>query len=699
MLVAHIRNNPDGTQNSQSICEHCHHVAELASNYASSFSADKIAYYTGMYHDVGKYSDAFQRRIHGSSEMVDHSTAGTIETWNTHTHAGLIASFCIGGHHSGLPDYGSRFDMSSDGTLLGKLKRTPEPYDVFKDEISLDPPIVTEVFHEVRELYFLIRMVFSALVDADYTDTEFFLHNNLVEKLEYDSLSVLDRLLDNYVSKWKNPQNDLDRKRSLIKQAVIDRAEEERSIFTLTVPTGGGKTITSVAFALKHALANGLERVIYVIPYTSIIEQTQRVFEDIFGENNVIAHYANVEYSNSDLDLTKQRYLACENWEAPIIITTSVQFFESLYSNRPSQSRKLHNIANSVVIFDEAQMLPQTYIRPCVLAITELVKRYRCSAILCTATQPSLNRIISEYVPNIAIQELCPNDLFVDSVFRRVKYQQCGQLSDTELAELLQRSKQVLCIVNTRKQAQLIYRLLPCDGKYHLSTWMTPEHRRKVIDAIRLRLDQGLECRVVSTSLIEAGVDIDFPIVYRELAGLDSIIQAGGRCNREGKRSENESVVRIFNCHSTSSSIEKNISATKRVLRDTNEIASKMAISSYFDFLLYTLVQPSDLDIKCIAERMDKLAFATINNEFELIEGNDYSIYIPDFSNEKTFSELKKNGPTKSLFRKLGRYSVSVSHKVFQKLISEGKVEQIADNAAILNDMSFYSPNIGLVVM
>ena len=697
MKLAHRKKNEDGSVLSQSIQDHCRNVANMAKEFAHAFDAEDMAYYSGMLHDVGKYSDAFQRRLNGSSERVDHSTAGAQAAWNSKTPAGVMAAFCIGGHHSGLPDLGSRYDDASMGTLFGKLSRAPEPFDEYRHEIDAKTPQLPDWAARGYNPYFFTKMLYSSLVDADYLDTEAFMSNGTVTRNQGEPLADLSAKLNRYIAPWKNPTTELNRRRSEIMEAVTSKYTEARGLFSLTVPTGGGKTITSVAFALRHALEHGMRRIIYVIPYTSIIEQTQKIFEEIFGESNVVAHYANVEYAHSESDTDDYRYLATENWDAPIILTTSVQFFESLYGNRPSKCRKLHNIANSVIIFDEAQMLPVPFMRPCVLAIAQMVQNYRCSAVLCTATQPALNPILHELAPELQIAELCPDSFFSDPVFKRVQYRRIGKVSDESLVQWISGHSEVLCIVNSRRQAQELYRQLPKEGRYHLSTWMTPEHRRRTLDIIRKRLLTGQTCRVISTSLIEAGVDIDFPVVYRALAGLDSILQAGGRCNREGKRSPEESIVNIFETEQKNhGTIEQNCSAAQRTLSRQTDPASKEAIRSYFDFLLYTLKNKSALDQKKILEEMQKLSFETIAREFRMIDGADCTVYIPCAESEALLKDLKTFGPSRGLLRKLGQYAVNVYERQFRLMLENGVIEQLAENTAILSDRSKYSKETGL---
>ena len=320
-----------------------------------------------------------------------------------------------------------------------------------------------------------------------------------------------------------------------------DKAKFPRQIFSLTVPTGGGKTLSSMAFALDHAVQHGLRRVIYAIPFTSIIEQNAEVFQDILGREQVLEHHCNFKERDEpeEAAYNRRRGLAAENWDTPVVVTTNVQFFESLFSNKTSRCRKLHNIARSVIVLDEAQAIPTEYLEPCLAALRELVDHYGCSVVLCTATQPALDDKSNLRTALPKIQELVDNPAKLYEELCRTDVSFIGRITDDELAGRLEEEQQVLCIVSTKPQAKALFeRLQKEEGVFHLSTNMYPQHRRRVLDSIRKRLKEKKSCRVVSTSLVEAGVDLDFPVVYRAMAGLDSIAQAAGRCNREGKMDE-----------------------------------------------------------------------------------------------------------------------------------------------------------------
>jgi CRISPR-associated endonuclease/helicase Cas3 len=689
----------------QSVAAHLLGTAELAAGFAAAFGAEDEGRRCGMLHDIGKYSDAFQRRINGSPERVDHSTAGA---WEAARLKDVCAAFCIAGHHGGLPDGGTKMDPPDGTTLHSRLNRAEhggiEDFGAFRREVDIpaaSPP--PALVGSARESLFFIRMLYSCLVDADYLDTESFMRGTDSDRGGFPPLEEYRERLLSHILPWlENPSGDLGEMRSEILRAAISVGDAPRGLFTFTAPTGSGKTVSSMAFALSHARALGLRRVVYVIPYCSIIEQTQSVFEDIFGDGSIVAHYSDVEYETGEYRAAGERdkrYLAAENWDAPVVLTTTVQFFESLFGSRPSRCRKLHNLAGSVLIFDEAQMLPAPYLRPCAAAISELIRNYGCSAVLCTATQPALDRLFEEFLSSAAPRELCPRRGEMYERFRRVRYERAGTLSDEALASRLAEHKQALCVVNRRDQAQELYAMLPEEGRFHLSTAMCPSDRRVKLDEIRARLKSGGVCRVVSTSLVEAGVDVDFPVVFRALAGLDSIVQAGGRCNREGTPGIVNGVVYIFESDRPAPRmLAQNIAAAKYALEKYPDPASPEAISAYFNKLFYFEKGMEALDAKEILKLCESGAFpfSEISARFRVIDSSQYSVYIPLPGSESLFSKLERFGPSRSVMRKLGQYAVGVYPEHYAELAGAGVVRGVAENAAVLEDMALYDRNTGL---
>ena len=698
--LAHI----SSSGSSQLLLDHLEGTARLAKDFALPFGGEEQAELAGLSHDIGKYSKAFQDRLHGNPMRVDHSTAGAVECWKLQQ---PFAAFAVAGHHGGLPNGGSRMDPSDKNTLHGRLKKQRDgllkPYNAWVQELTLPhaeiPDFLKQCNAELEPVFFT-RMLYSCLVDADFLDTETFMSGKRRESSAESIDSLWDKLQKN-LSGWFPPKGELNTQRCKILSQCIQAGETQApGLFTLTVPTGGGKTVASLSFALAHAKKHGLKRIIYVIPYTSIIEQTADKFRTILGEENVLEHHSNISYDLQDeaTPLTIQLANAAENWDMPVVVTTAVQFFESLYAYRSSQCRKLHNIAESVIVFDEAQMLPIPYLRPCVWAISQLVKNYKASALLCTATQPALDPLFHEFLPECTIQEICPASSFTAEVFQRVTFQKTGRLTWDELAARMNSCHQVLCIVNSRKSAQEVYQRLEGDGTYHLSTLMYPAHRWKQLTEIRKRLKQNLPCRVVSTSLIEAGVDVDFRTVFREQAGLDSILQAAGRCNREGKRPAAESFVYIFEGEGKVPLLFSTaIGAGKQVLARYEDISSPEAIHEYFRQLL-------DLKGKAAQDKerilpliqSEPFPFRTIAERFHLIDSPTRTIYIPLEEGAKLIGELQSGMVNRNTFRKLGRYSVSIYEQHFAALEQTGDLQILDSGDAVLRNLDLYSMKTGL---
>ncbi len=424
----------------QLLKEHLEGTAELAASFAAVFDAAEWGYLEGLCHDIGKYSQGFQKRILHNGKKVDHSTAGA-KLLKVQKNAAIL-SFCVAGHHTGLQNKGTGSNTADDNSLCGRLKKQLEgnlDYSAYKEDnlplnFNIAPaPIGQSDWYAAS---FFIRMLYSCLVDADFLDTEKFVSNAAVKRGEYEDIRILYEKLSCFIEGFKQPANELNKRRSDILSACLEKADNEPGLYSLTVPTGGGKTIASLAFALKHAVKYNKKRIIYVIPYTSIIEQNAGVFADILGSANIVEHHTNVIYDEADeaADIINCKKLATENWDAPIIVTTNVQFFESLYANKPSRCRKLHNIADSVIIFDEAQMLPVKFLKPCVRAIEELTVNYKTTAVLCTATQPPLGNFFSK---GINITEICPRVSEYYEQFKRVTYKVLHRLESEQLLAML----------------------------------------------------------------------------------------------------------------------------------------------------------------------------------------------------------------------------------------------------------------------
>ena len=697
--LAHIDNNNRG----QTVKEHLEGTARLARKFAESFGNGDWGYCCGILHDVGKYSEAFQERIRGSGRPVDHATAGAqlcLEKGGLYQ----FISYCIAGHHAGLPDYGGPYDTGSCSTLMGRKKKKIEDYSEYQEEIKI-PELTTDPFDSKEtenfdfSLSMFIRMLYSCLVDADFLDTEDFMTGGETERDSGESMESLLEELESYISEWllNSEKDTVNGRRTEILKHCLEQGVKEKGLFRLTVPTGGGKTVASLAFALKHAVSNHMERVIYVIPYTSIIEQNAQVFRRILGEENVLESHSNIDYGNSEE--WKPMQLAAENWDKPVIVTTNVQFFESLFGNKSSKCRKLHNIVNSVIVFDEAQMLPADYLKPCIAAMEELLARYGASIVLCTATQPALDIFFQR---NRKGTELCPRMEEQFRFFERVTFQNIGTVASENLSARLRKEKQALCIVNTRKKAQEIYRQLQGEGVYHLSTAMYPQHRKRILSKIREQLIQGEKCVLISTSLVEAGVDLDFQTVYRQLAGVDSIIQAAGRCNREGKRPPEKSIVSIFQFEEKEEvpGQRQQIDVARQMLKAGADITAPAEIEKYFSRLYH--IRGESLDKKKIMEEFlnCKYNFAAVGKEFKLIENNTKTILIPrEKDAEEILYQISQFGYTKNRMRRAAQYCIQVYDREFEILCGGGMVRQISPEAEDfyeLTEMSEYTEEMGL---
>lgn len=733
----------------QLLSNHLINVGCLAEEFAESFNCAEYGKAAGLLHDLGKYTVEFQKRLEGRHPKVDHATWGAKIALDKYGKCGNFVAYNIAGHHAGLANGAFREDKkltplkqrceNSNLPVLNSVWQT-EIESLLPQALAIPPLKVKTGFVSFQHT-FLSRMIFSCLVDADRLDTEKFCQ--LAENLPlsarggYPSLTELKTQFDQSLNALQQKDGEINQNRSAILSTVRHNAKTlEAGLFSLTVPTGGGKTLTSMAFALDHAEKYKKRRVIYVIPFTSIIEQNADVFRNQFGESYqhaIIEHHSafnDVEIKNPD-SRTKLK-MAMENWDAPIIVTTAVQFMESLFSNRPSQCRKLHRIANSIIILDEAQTLPLDLLRPCMAAIDELAINYGCSIVLCTATQPALReedgfvggfqnvRELAESEDRITLN---PQQLYKD--FQRVSVSHIGELDDKEIIQKLHENQQILCIVNTRRQAQLLYQgIADLEGSFHLSTYMCAMHRKAVLETIRETLKAGKYCRVVSTSLIEAGVDVDFPCVMRADAGLDSIAQAAGRCNREGNNEKEDSHVWVFTAkdHKPPHELETYASKMKEVMdiaEFKDDLLGLSAIKAYFSRVYWQkeIGQNSELDKYSILKelqdsKLDTLPFDWMAQKFKMISTTMKTVIVPyigldekspDNSAKDCIEQLKNLSEWESvgqLARKLQVYTISVPQHLAGQLIKIRALqyvqsERFGDQFLVLESDNMYEKNIG----
>ncbi len=702
----------------QKLRDHLQNVADLAADFAKPFGGEQWARIAGLWHDVGKFSDDFQRRIRGANVRVVHSEAGGHLAQQRMT-KGMERIFCwlIMGHHAGLADFGS---TESGAKALEPKMRTPEASNYIlqnvpeqvKNHLEPAPP---KVLLERGDVSFFIRMLFSCLLDADFLDTEAFMDEGR-KRLRQSTRPPLDELLnafDRHMTKFDNAEpvkvNKLRRK---VLEQCREAAEKEPSVFSLTVPTGGGKTLSSLAFALRHAVRHGKRRIIYVIPYTSIIEQTAAVFRGIPGfADSVLEHHCNLVADEDNKETSRAR-LATENWDAPIIVTTSVQFFESLYAAKTSQCRKLHNIVDSVVIFDEAQCLPPKFLRPAVFVIRELYRHYGVTPVLCTATQPVLDKTQNfdfKFKEGFEfVTEIVQNPDLLSHSLQRVQVERLRELEPVDYQyvadAILAENQSVLCIVNRKEEARLLSQLLPEEQTLHLSTNMCAEHRSQVLEKVKRRLNtKGETLFVISTSLVEAGVDVDFPVVYRALAGLDSIAQAAGRCNREGKLANLGKTV-VFTPINQPEYVKAPASLANGYMKPERlpDVFQPETFRGYFKERFFQLGEAA-LDENNIMELLGgplDFAFRTAAERFKLIDDKWQRPLIVPFEKAQELVDQSLEWDARSVFRKLQRYTISIPEKMMRLLLAEGYARELLPDfpgTYVLDDKRLYTGRFGFI--
>ena len=715
------------------LSSHLEGTGQRAADFLETVGRAEFGRSAGLLHDLGKYTQEFQARLAGGGR-VNHSTAGAkvaIERYGEKL--GKMLAFCIAGHHAGLANGAQGERISSLKDRCEAVLPTLDP--LWQQEISL-PESLPAPSIKLRDRVsagfcasFFIRMVFSALVDADFLDTEAYfaeLERNPKPRGQHPALGELRERLNAYLgtlTKQARASEVNDLRKEVLNHAR-SKADEQPGLFTLTVPTGGGKTLTSLAFALEHAVLHRFARVIYVIPYTSIIEQTAAVFRTALRSGDgdeadfVVEHHSTFDEDRIGNREAKDKLrLAMENWDAPIIVTTAVQFFESLFANRPSRCRKLHNIADSVVILDEAQTLPLEFLRPCVTVIDELARNWRTSIVLCTATQPALASSNGFEGGFENVRELAPDPRRLHRVLKRTRIVHQGKMDDTEIVDRLRESPQALCIVNTRRHARELYEsMADLEGALHLTTLMCARHRRERLEAVRQRLKSGYPVCLIATSLVEAGVDVDFPVVWRAEAGLESIIQAAGRCNREGRASTGN--VFVFepaegDGRKPPPEIAQFASAARSVMRRHDDPMSLEAIHSYFQEL-YWLKGDDALDAKHILRQLRErrrnldFPFETIAREFRLIETAMVPVIVPyrgkngdDETLERLVRELEWVERPGRIARLLQPYLVQIPPIARTALLAAGAARAVAASRfdtqfVVLTNLDLYRAEVGL---
>ncbi len=713
-FYAHTLEHDPNPAHWQRLEDHLLQTAKLAGEFAGEFGAKDWGYLAGLWHDLGKYSQEFQNMLIQANGpdahiekngKVDHSSAGAQWAFKFLKDPGKILSYLITGHHGGLLDGISEGDLASLKNRLEKqIPSYAAPDQILVFSTKLNFPFVPDIKRFEIQVSLFIRMLYSSLVDADFLDTEAFLDKQKASwRKGYASLEEVKSSLDCFLEKLcrSAPETKVNQCRNTVLKNCLTAAYLPQGFFSLTVPTGGGKTLSSLAFALEHARIHHLKRVIYVIPFTSIIEQNAEVFRSAVGINAVLEHHSNYEPKEED----HRSRLACDNWDAPLVVTTNVQFFESFFARKSSRCRKLHHIAQSVVILDEAQTIPAAYLKPCMEVLKELVATYHTSIVLCTATQPAIQQR-DEFKEGISnVREIIQDTTGLFQTLKRVKvHPPLPKMTNHDLSNRLVEQNQVLCIVNTRRQAREMYELIkPSGDAYHLSALMCPVHRSKTLKEIREKLKEKKTCRIISTQLIEAGVDIDFPVVYRSLAGLDSIAQAAGRCNREGRLEQGE--VFIFNPEEPipPGYFRQTAQEAESVIRRYPEnLLGLEAIEAYFRGYYWS--QGNQLDREGILEELKKgkskdiwFPFQTVSEKFQFIPDVMKPVIIPwDREAEQLIQTLRYVESYGGLLRKLQAYTVQIHSAVWQKMVSAGALEMLHDQFPVLTNMSIYREDVGL---
>lgn len=709
MIISHIRPYDHAIQTNE---EHTAGVSFLCHEFASEFGMGEWGRALGLLHDKGKEQKTFQEHIIKDSGLdpsvkvegdYQHAYVGALIARNIFGQAAdYFFSDQIAGHHRGLYDIDELQSVLSGKTLPVDVHSVQTTFNLEKPPFKL----------EKEDFNHLYRMLFSCLVDADRLDTERFM-NPESYRLREDKSSLADLLpkLETYLSSLRSSADDteVNRARNEVQLLCRQASDWPQGCYSLTVPTGGGKTLSSVLWAMRHAIKHGLKRVIIAIPYTSIIVQTAEILKKIFGEKNVLEHHSNLDLDMpEDSEEIKRVQLAMENWDYPIIVTTNVQLFESIYSNKTSSCRKLHNIVKSVLILDEVQTLPTDFLQPIVDALKTYTKIFGVSVLFTTASQPVLSGLIEGCNPMTKftgiknIKEIIPDSLKLHETLRRVRLDiDEAPRSYDEISAALCKHKRVLCIVNTRRDAKEIFKRLPDEGTtLHLSRMMCPEHVKETLEKIKAALkDESCEIiRVVSTQLVEAGVDIDFPVVYRQEAGLDSLLQAAGRCNREGRLPISTTYVfSLAKEHNLPKGEMTDANNARMAIKDDSDWLAPATMTEYFKQLY---CRKSSFDVKGISGYLynpKDVSFETASKKFTLIEDGSLSVIVAWKDSLELVEQLKQYGVSYRLMKQLSKYSVNIYNNDLKVLQQIGVIEEINDGIFAVKNKEQYDEKLGLL--
>lgn len=709
------------------LLDHLRGVAEWARRFAESFGGAAHAELAGLWHDLGKYAADFQQMLReaqaadahveteadvASRKRVDHSTAGAYHAALRDRENALPIVFAIAGHHAGLADRGElieRLQRRGQQRLDAACASNPPEEVLDRPVPCLSPrhkPGSSRDVDTFRRLELFTRMIFSALCDADFLDTEAFFDRDRADLRDgHRPLGVLATRLRAHIDGLAKDDTEVNRVRAEVRRACLAAVEHPPGIFTLNVPTGGGKTLAAMEFALGHAIRHGLRRVVVAIPYTSIIEQNAEVYRSAFGishgDASLVEHHSSVDPNRE----TAKNRIASENWDAPIVVTTNVQLLESLFANRPSACRKLHNLARSVIVLDEAQTLPRGLLAPTTDVLETLVHLYGASIVLCTATQPALTQESLRDCGLSSAVEIVHDPSALAERLRRVEVDwglaRSPVVWDHVAGEMVG-ERDVLAIVHRRDDARelcvAVDARLGDETTLHLSALMCPAHRSAVLAKIRACKKAGAPVRVVSTQLVEAGVDLDFPVVYRALAGIDSLAQAAGRCNREG-RLAGRGVLRVFLAPTDPPDgvLLQGLAITQTMMRVGDVDLFEPGTHREYFKRLYGV---GDHDGKGIQEQRAKLNFKTVAHAYRVIEEDWAAPLVIPFDDRalRAIRALELLGPSRERLRELQRVTVNVARSDREYWVRSGDVRVIGDETAfVLAGMAAYDPRFGLI--
>jgi CRISPR-associated endonuclease/helicase Cas3 len=723
-LLAHVADR--GREHD--LAEHLRGVAERARHFAEDLGGAAHGEIAGLWHDLGKYAEDFQGMLRAAEgveahveteteialkKKVDHSTAGAFLAALRDGQNGLPIAFAIAGHHAGLADglmkLYDRFQDRGQPRLDAALAASP-PAGI----IDRPVPPLADLFRPAspqdgdahRRLELFTRMIFSALCDADFLDTEAFFDSGRTElRGGHLSLEALAARLRGHVDKLSKDDSEVNRVRAEVRRACRAAVERSPGVFTLSVPTGGGKTLAAMEFALGHALRHGLRRVVVAIPYTSIIEQNAAVYRLAFGlgdsDASLVEHHSAIDPKRE----SARSRIAAENWDAPIIVTTNVQLLESLFANRPGACRKLHNLVRSVIVLDEAQTVPRDLLAPTTDGLEALVRHFGASLVLCTATQPALTREALRDCGLTSAVEIAPDPHALAQRLRRVEVDWTRARSAVtwdSLAGEIARGDDVLAIVHRRADARdlcvAVDTQLGDQATLHLSALMCPAHRSTILADVRTRKAAGEPVRLVSTQLVEAGVDLDFRVVYRALAGIDSLAQAAGRCNREGQLA-GRGALRIFLAPTDPPEgvLLQGLAIAQTMMRAGDvDLFAPDTHRNYFE----RLYGVGDHDKRGIQAHREKLRFATVARAYQVIDESWAAPLVIPFDDRarRAIRDLEHLGPSRGRLRELQRVTVNVARRDREQWVRTGEVRVIGDETAfVLAGMGAYDRRFGLV--